>query len=166
VRARRRLDGTGLPFPLRTAGIVDVLAPIGRSPERGLAMTKISAGVVIHVSVESVGAFLDDWHGFPQWNLGVCDLKPTTEPTTGEGARYAWRERTLGREVEYEEEAYDWMPNGGSTWRTVNGSSGCPWNRLLDCSPPVGRARQLTGSGSSCTMRVSADPHPGPGHPT
>jgi len=47
-------------------------------------MTKIRASVEIHVPVEKVSAFVDDWHNFEKWYVGIYDFKPTTEKTDGQ----------------------------------------------------------------------------------
>jgi uncharacterized membrane protein len=84
-------------------------------------VTRIKASVEIRAPVEKVSAFVDDWHNFEKWYVEVYDFRPTTEQTSGNGVRYAWKTRILGREIRCEAEAFDYVPNRGSKWRTVKG---------------------------------------------
>jgi uncharacterized membrane protein len=84
-------------------------------------MTRIRASVEIHVPVEKVSAFVDDWRNFEKWYVGIYDFKPTTEMTTGNGARFSYKVKQLGREIECEAEAFDYVENRGSKWKAVKG---------------------------------------------
>ena len=84
-------------------------------------MTRIRASVEIHVPIEKVNAFLGDWHNFEKWYVGVYDFKPTTEKTSGNGARFSWKMKMLGQETQCEAEAFDYVENRGSKWRAVKG---------------------------------------------
>lgn len=84
-------------------------------------MAKVGSNVVIHVPVEQVVTFLEDWHNAEKWYEGIYDWTPTTENTTGNGARFSYRTKDLGLETHYETELYDHVKNRSFRLRSVKG---------------------------------------------
>jgi uncharacterized membrane protein len=84
-------------------------------------MGKVGSSVEIHVPVEKVVAFLEDWHNAEKWYEGIYDWKPTTEMTTGNGARFSYKVKDLGLEIQYETELYDHVKGRAFKLRSVEG---------------------------------------------
>ena len=84
-------------------------------------MGKVGSSVEIHVPVERVIAFLEDWHNAEKWYEGIYDWKPTTEITTGNGARFSYKVKDLGWEIQYETELYDHVKNQAFKLRSIKG---------------------------------------------
>lgn len=74
-------------------------------------MGKVGSSVEIKVPVEKVIAFLEDWNNAEKWYEGIYDWKPTTEKTTGNGARFSYYVKDLGMKIQYETELYDHVKN-------------------------------------------------------
>jgi uncharacterized membrane protein len=84
-------------------------------------MGEVGSSVEIHVPVEKVVAFLEDWHNAEKWYEGIYDWKPTTEMTTGNGARFSYKVKDLGLEIQYETELYDHVKNRAFKLRSIKG---------------------------------------------
>jgi uncharacterized membrane protein len=89
--------------------------------ERNYDMSKVGSNVEIHVPVEKIIAFLEDWHNTEKWYEGIYDWKPTTENTTGNGARFSYKVKDLGLEIRYETEIYDHIKDQSFKLRSVEG---------------------------------------------
>jgi uncharacterized membrane protein len=84
-------------------------------------MAKVGSSVEIDVPLEEVIAFLEDWHNAEKWYEGIYDWTPTTAITTGNGARFSYRTKDLGLEIQYETELYDHVKNRAFKLRSVKG---------------------------------------------
>jgi uncharacterized membrane protein len=84
-------------------------------------MGKVGGSVEIHVPVEKVSAFLGDWHNTERWYEGIYGWKPTTEKTTGDGARFSYKVKDLGWQIQYEAEVFDFVKDQGVRARSVKG---------------------------------------------
>ena len=89
--------------------------------ERNITMGKVGGSVEIKVPVESVIDFLEDWHNAEKWYEGIHDWKPTTENTTGNGARFSYKVKDLGIETRYETEMYDHAKNKEFRLESIEG---------------------------------------------
>jgi coenzyme Q-binding protein COQ10 len=84
-------------------------------------MGKVGSSIEINVPVDKVVAFLEDWHNAEKWYEGIYDWKPTTKMTTGNGARFAYKVKDLGMEIQYETELYDHVKNRAFKLKSVKG---------------------------------------------
>jgi uncharacterized membrane protein len=84
-------------------------------------MGTVEGSIEIKLPVESVIAFLEDWHNAEKWYEGIYDWKPTTENTTGNGARFSYKVKDLGIETRYETEMFNHIKNKGFSLRSIEG---------------------------------------------
>lgn len=115
-------------------------------------MTKIEKSVIIGVPLEKVYAFAVDWRSLKRYFVYVDDIKPTTEKTIGEGARFTLRVKFLGRMMTSEWECTEHVEKVGWTfnvtlmgrtavkrWRfaSVNSSTKVTFTLEYKPSPPL-----------------------------
>ena len=108
--------------------------------------------VVIGAPLEKVYTFAVDWQNLKRYFVYVDDIKPTTEKTLGEGARFTLRIRFLGRMMTSEWECTEYIEKVGWTfnvtlmgqkavklWRfaSVNSSTKVTFTLEYKPSPPL-----------------------------
>lgn len=59
-------------------------------------MTKVEKNVIVGAPLEKVYAFATDWRNLDRYFVYVQDVEPTTEDTSGEGARFDLTVKFLG----------------------------------------------------------------------
>lgn len=84
-------------------------------------ITKIEKSIGINAPVEKVYDFAADWQNSAKFYEGIYDLKPTTEKTRGEGARFVYKTKALGREYETEYEVSNVIENEGWIGTSITG---------------------------------------------
>ena len=63
-------------------------------------MTRIEASAIIPAAPEEVFRYASDWQKWAEWFEGVSDFQPTTKIVRGNGARYAYKARLLGFDLD------------------------------------------------------------------
>ena len=86
-------------------------------------MTRIEDNIEIKAPIEKVFGFAADWQNKNKlkWYPGIHDWKPTTEKTRGDGARFGFIIKALGRENEVEMETSNFVENEGFTYTSIRG---------------------------------------------
>lgn len=84
-------------------------------------MARIERSIEIHKQVEEVFQFTANWQNLPKFCEEFSDLKPTTEKTWGNGARFAFKVKVLGVTVALESEIHNFVENKGWTGVSVKG---------------------------------------------
>ena len=84
-------------------------------------MAKIERSIEIRAPVEKVFDFVADWRNKLRFFEGIYDWKPTTEKTRGDGARFVYKVKVLGREYETEDEVSDFVENRRWSCTSVRG---------------------------------------------
>lgn len=84
-------------------------------------MTRVEASVDIRAPLADVFAYASDWRKWDEWWEGVSGFQPTSEPTRGDGARYAYKTRIAGVRTNIETEIHDFAENVGWTGIVVKG---------------------------------------------
>jgi len=82
-------------------------------------MTKIEKSVVIGAPLEKVYAFAMDWRNLTRYMDYIHEVKPNTEKTLGEGARFSLRVKFLGRIMDAEWEGTEHIENVGWTFNAT-----------------------------------------------
>ena len=115
-------------------------------------MTKIEKTVVIEAPLEKVYDFAADWRNLKRYFVYVDDIKPNSEKTSGEGARFTLRVRFLGRMLTSEWECTEFVEKAGwsfnvtlmgqkavKVWRfaSVNSSTKVTFTLEYKPSPPL-----------------------------
>jgi uncharacterized membrane protein len=76
-------------------------------------MTRIIRSVEIEAPVEEVFKYAADWRLWADWFVGVSDFVPTTEVSSGNGARYLYKAQVMGIPVRVETEIQNFVENEG-----------------------------------------------------
>ena len=115
-------------------------------------MTKIETSVTIGAPLDTVYAFAMDWQNLTRYHDYIQEVKPTTEKTIGEGARFALRVKFMGRMMDAEWEGIEHTENEGwafsatlmgkkatKRWRftPVDGSTQVTFTLEYKPSPPI-----------------------------
>jgi uncharacterized membrane protein len=82
-------------------------------------MTRIEESVVVGAPLDKVYAFAVDWRNLMRYCDYIREVKPTTEKTVGEGARFALRVKFLGRMMDAEWEGTEHTQNVGWTFNAT-----------------------------------------------
>ena len=85
-------------------------------------MARIVKSVKIKTPVENVFNFTRNWKNYASFYEGIYDWRPTTEITSGKGARFAYRAKALGREYEIETEVMEEVENRKRSFASVHGA--------------------------------------------
>jgi len=86
-------------------------------------MTRIEKSIIINKPVEAVFKYASDWDKWSDWFEGVSDFKPVTEISKGNGARYAYKAKMMGLNVNVETEIRNFVENEGWTGKSTKGVS-------------------------------------------
>ena len=112
-------------------------------------MKRISKSILIQASCEEVFSYASDYRKWKDWFVGVSNVRPTTEKTTGNGARYAYKVRMMMFPVGVETEISDFVINKGWKGKATKGTphqtqwifetveSGTNFTYVLDYDIPV-----------------------------
>ena len=86
-------------------------------------MTRIEKSIEIKAPIEKVFHFAADWRNKNKlnWYPGVYDWKPTTKKMRGDGARFVFITKALGRKYETEMETSNFVENEGFTYTSIRG---------------------------------------------
>jgi hypothetical protein len=88
----------------------------------GIGMARIQKSIVIEVPVEEAFEFAVDWRNATRFYEGAFDLKPVTEKTKGNGARFTCKAKNpIAGGISYEVEYSDFVENVGWTATGVKG---------------------------------------------
>jgi len=84
-------------------------------------MTRIENSTIINKPVDEVLCYASDREKWSDWFEGVSDFKPTTEIRKGNQARYAYKAKMMGLNVNVETEIQNFVINQGWTGKGTKG---------------------------------------------
>jgi len=85
-------------------------------------MARIEKSIEIRTPVEDVFNFTRNWENYSRFYEGIYDWRPTTEITSGKGARFVYKAKALGREYEIETEVIEEVENKSRSFASVSGA--------------------------------------------
>ncbi len=84
-------------------------------------MGEIKRSVTIAAAVDEVFRFASDYQKWPEFFVGVSNVKPVTETTRGNGARFIYRVKALGMKFTVGTELREFRENEGWSGKSFKG---------------------------------------------
>jgi uncharacterized protein YndB with AHSA1/START domain len=98
-------------------------------------MIVVEKSIVIGRSVEDVFAYVSDQTNAPRWQVGLLEVRRTTDSPLGVGTRHTFVRRFLGRRMEGSNEYTRWEPNRLVAFEATSGAVGIEASYLTE---PIG----------------------------
>ncbi|GAC1333154.1 MAG: hypothetical protein NVSMB17_13200 [Candidatus Dormibacteria bacterium] len=84
--------------------------------------SRVENSVDIDRPIAEVFAFVDDYRNTTRYIVGMTEYRPTTDRTSGDGARFAMVKKTTGLpDIKSEVEIHGWSENSRIAFRSISG---------------------------------------------
>jgi uncharacterized protein YndB with AHSA1/START domain len=98
-------------------------------------MLKEEASVIVDRPIEEVFAYVSDLRHCAEWQVGVAEVRKTSEGPLGIGTTFRFVREFLGRKMEATTEFVGYEPNTGCTFRAVSDSMPGESTYLFESTP-------------------------------